>query len=97
MKDKNAFSRRVLVKSSLLGLIALPIDSILYAKSIANVDERNDSIVTATKILNPEYVLPMHSKFEDYEIFADRVQSALPSVRIHFPKTNKEVFDINKQ
>ena len=33
MKDKNAFSRRALVKSSLLGLVALPINNILYAKS----------------------------------------------------------------
>jgi hypothetical protein len=34
MKEKNVISRRVLVKSSLLGLVALPIQNIVYAKSI---------------------------------------------------------------
>ena len=53
--------------------------------------------VAATKILNPEHVLPMHSKFEDYTIFTEKVHTALPSVRIHSPKTNKEVFTIIKQ
>lgn len=56
-----------------------------------------DGAVAATKILNPEYVLPMHSKFEDYKTYADRVKSALPSVRIYCPKANKEIFSIYKQ
>lgn len=49
MKDKNAFSRRFLVKSSLLGLVALPINNILYAKSIITIDERNNSLVNEPK------------------------------------------------
>jgi L-ascorbate metabolism protein UlaG (beta-lactamase superfamily) len=56
-----------------------------------------EGAIAATKILNPEHVLPMHSKFEDYRIFAERVKSALPSVHIYFPKANKEVFTIYKQ
>lgn len=49
MKDKNAFTRRVLVRSSLLGLVALPIPNILYAKSIIKIDERNNGIVSEPK------------------------------------------------
>lgn len=49
MKDKNAFSRRVLVKSSLLGLVALPLNNILYAKSIFKVDEQNNNPVKEPK------------------------------------------------
>jgi hypothetical protein len=49
MKGKNAFSRRVLVKSSLLGLVALPIHSILYAKSIYKVDEQNNNAINEPK------------------------------------------------
>jgi L-ascorbate metabolism protein UlaG (beta-lactamase superfamily) len=56
-----------------------------------------DGAIAATRILNSEHVLPMHSKFEDYKLFADRVKSLLPSVQIYFPKANKEVFTIHKQ
>ncbi len=56
-----------------------------------------DGAVAATKVLNPEHVLPMHSKFEDYKIYAERVKSALPSVSIHYPKANKEIITIYKQ
>jgi hypothetical protein len=41
MKDKKSFSRRVLVKSSVLGLITLPINNVLFAKNVFNIDERN--------------------------------------------------------
>jgi hypothetical protein len=49
MKEKNVFSRRALVKSSLLGLVALPIHNILYAKSIKAIDERNTGLVSEPK------------------------------------------------
>ncbi len=41
MENQNTFSRRVLVKSSILGLLILPIQNILYAKNIFNIDEVN--------------------------------------------------------
>jgi L-ascorbate metabolism protein UlaG (beta-lactamase superfamily) len=52
--------------------------------------------VAATKVLNPEYVFPMHSKFEDYKTFADRVKTELPSIKVHYPKMNKDLFRISK-
>jgi L-ascorbate metabolism protein UlaG (beta-lactamase superfamily) len=55
-----------------------------------------DGAVAATKILNPEYVFPMHSKFEDYKIFAGRIKSVLPYIKVHYPKINKDLFNISK-
>lgn len=39
MVDKKSFSRRVLVKSSMLGLLSLPIQNLLFAKSIFHSNE----------------------------------------------------------
>jgi L-ascorbate metabolism protein UlaG (beta-lactamase superfamily) len=49
-----------------------------------------EGAIAATKILNPEYVFPMHSKFEDYKIFAGRINTSLPSMKVLYPKENKE-------
>jgi L-ascorbate metabolism protein UlaG (beta-lactamase superfamily) len=55
-----------------------------------------DGAIEATKILSPQYVFPMHSNFEDYKIFASRIKTSLPSMKILYPKEHKEVFNINK-
>jgi L-ascorbate metabolism protein UlaG (beta-lactamase superfamily) len=55
-----------------------------------------EGAIAATKMLNPEYILPMHSNFEDYRIFADKVKSALPLINVLNPKEHKEVFNIYK-
>ena len=49
MKSKNEFSRRALVKSSLLGLVTLPINNILYAKNRITLNENNNSMVSEPK------------------------------------------------
>lgn len=49
MKCKNEFSRRALVKSSLLGLVTLPINNILYAKSAITLNEENSGMVSEPK------------------------------------------------
>lgn len=49
MKNKNEFSRRALVKSSLLGLVTLPINNILYSKSRIPLNEKNNSMVSEPK------------------------------------------------
>jgi len=49
MKSKNEFSRRALVKSSLLGLVTLPINNILYAKNRITLNEKNNSMVSEPK------------------------------------------------
>lgn len=41
MENQNAFSRRVLVKSSVLGLLILPIHNVIRAKNIFNINESN--------------------------------------------------------
>jgi len=54
-----------------------------------------EGAVTATKILNPDYVFPMHSKFEDYRIYSDKIKSFVPAARTFYPKQSKDVFTIN--
>jgi len=49
MKNQNAFSRRVLVKSSILGLLTLPIQNIIYAKNIFDIDESNTNDIKEPK------------------------------------------------
>ena len=41
MENQNAFSRRVLIKSSVLGLLILPIHNVIRAKNIFNINESN--------------------------------------------------------
>jgi hypothetical protein len=41
MENQNAFSRRVLVKSSVLGLLILPIHNVMRAKNIFSINESN--------------------------------------------------------
>jgi hypothetical protein len=41
MENQNAFSRRVLVKSSVLGLLILPIHNVIRAKNIFHINESN--------------------------------------------------------
>ncbi len=49
MVDQKSFSRRVLVKSSMLGLLALPIQNLLFAKSIFHSDESDRNEIKEPK------------------------------------------------
>ena len=49
MENQHIFSRRVLVKSSILGLLILPIHNVLYAKNIFNIDEGNTNEIKEPK------------------------------------------------
>ena len=49
MDNQNMFSRRVLVKSSILGLLTLPIHSVLYAKNIFNINDSSSNEIKEPK------------------------------------------------
>jgi len=49
MENQHIFSRRVLVKSSILGLLTLPIHNVLYAKNIFNIDESTTNEIKQPK------------------------------------------------
>lgn len=49
MENQHIFSRRVLVKSSILGLLTLPIHNVLYAKNIFSIDESTTNEIKQPK------------------------------------------------
>lgn len=55
-----------------------------------------EGAIETTKILKSAHVFPMHSKFEAYKIFAASLKQTLSSASVHYPKKNKDVFNISK-
>jgi hypothetical protein len=49
MENQYIFSRRVLVKSSILGLLTLPVHHVLYGKNIYNIDEHSANEIREPK------------------------------------------------
>lgn len=49
MENQTVFPRRVIVKSSILGLFILPVHHVLYGKSIGSVDEPTHHIIKEPK------------------------------------------------